>query len=502
LYGPQTVFSPDRSACTSLADMEQEWSNPGLSVHPCPCNKADNHKLQRCLDRESISADLMFGNIEGFNWDHIDDFRDEWCWPGDESETLARDMIHSDQWMLGFMGNAFTDRSEKILTKCQPYPGDSEQEAYHSPSRFVVRLQGGDIFAIHDNTQCFNSYVHMSRVRLSYFSVGKWYAEQCAHQSRDPYQWETAHQWLMKDLKRDHCIGEALEKRATQLLEIGIPYNEETTLGQLGCRFEVNPSIVLTDTFRILDHERCISTNVARSQLEDPDFNLIEWYGTKLLRWDLQDFHEVLSCSGYPHQPEQQEGLHNNNITSVVDLAGVQVDHNKYHHLQRNAASVKGDTQILPKPIVIQVQVNGHPAQALVDSGSLGDFMSSTLADQLRVKRKTLDAPLGLQLAVQGSQSKINTTTEARLQYQGINSTRHFNIINLNSYDIILGTPWLYQHKVCIGLNPSQIIVGCGHLEPIHKGQDTKLMVYALSTDEQWVETARAVLHQHAELLC
>jgi Reverse transcriptase (RNA-dependent DNA polymerase)/Retroviral aspartyl protease len=128
--------------------------------------------------------------------------------------------------------------------------------------------------------------------------------------------------------------------------------------------------------------------------------------------------------------------------------------------------------------------------------------MSSTLANQLRVKRKTLDTPLGLQLAVQGSWSKINTTTEARLQCQGINSTRHFDIINLNSYDITLGMPWLYQHKVCIGLNPSQIIVGCDHPELIHKGQDTKLMVYALSIDEQWVETVRAVLHQHAEPLC
>jgi hypothetical protein len=155
----------------------------------------------------------------------------------------------------------------------------------------------------------------------------------------------------MNDLKRDHCIGEALEKRVTQLLEIGIPYNEETTSGKLGCWFKVNPSIVLTDTFWILDCERCISTNIAWSQLEDPEFNLIEWY----LRWDLQDFYKVLSCFGYPLQPEQQEGLHNNNVTSFVDLAGVQVDCNKYHHLQRNAASAKGDMRILPKPIVIQV---------------------------------------------------------------------------------------------------------------------------------------------------
>jgi hypothetical protein len=62
--------------------------------------------------------------------------------------------------------------------------------------------------------------------------------------------------------------------------------------------------------------------------------------------------------------------------------------------------------------------------------------------------------------------------------------------------------PWLYQHKVCIGLNPSQIIISCDNPELIHKGQITKLMVHALSTDEQLVETARAALHRHAEPLC
>jgi hypothetical protein len=113
-------------------------------------------------------------------------------------------------------------------------------------------------------------------------------------------------------------------------------------------------------------------------------------------------------------------------IPDSLDLSGIQVDRNKYPNLQRNASLVKGGSRILPKPIVLQVKINGQPARALVDSGSLGDFMSTTLADQLKVKKVTLNAPLGLQLAVQGSRS------------------RHFDIINLNSYDIILGTPWLF----------------------------------------------------------
>ena len=93
----------------------------------------------------------------------------------------------------------------------------------------------------------------------------------------------------------------------------------------------------------------------------------------------------------------------------VLELEGIQVNKNKYPALQRNTAQVKGNQRVLPKPIVVKVAVNGHPAQALLDSGSLGDFMSSTLADQLGVEKTTLEAPLALQLAVQGSRSKVNS---------------------------------------------------------------------------------------------
>ena len=87
----------------------------------------------------------------------------------------------------------------------------------------------------------------------------------------------------------------------------------------------------------------------------------------------------------------------------TIELSGIHVDKGKYPALQRNAAHVKGNQRVLPKPIVVKVNVNGHPARALLDSGSLGDFMSTTLADQLEVKKMLLDIPLSLQLAVQGS---------------------------------------------------------------------------------------------------
>jgi hypothetical protein len=322
--------------------------------------------------------------------------------------------------------------------------------------------------------------------------AGKWYAGQCAHQQLDPYEWETAHKWLMTDLRRDHCMGNVLERRATELLEIGAPYDEESGLDTLDNRFEVSPSIMLDDTFRILDRARCISMDIARNHLEDPEFNLIEWYGTELLKIDLQESpsQAILSCTKYQRHDEidndntkYEPGPEDKASLENLNLASIQVDRNRYPHLQGNAASVvKGNTRILHKPAVPQVKINGHPEpeRALVDTGSLRGLMSSKLADQVKIKKSTLHIPLQLAPAKR-SRSKVNLTTEAGLQCQNIDTQRYFEITD----------------------HPARIIIGRDDPELTQKGHDTKLMVHAMSAKEQaLVVGARADLQRQAESLC
>ena len=167
-----------------------------------------------------------------------------------------------------------------------------------------------------------------------------------------------------------------------------------------------------------------------------------------------------------------------------MELGGVQVDQNKYPALQRNSAQIKGNHRILPKPIVVVVKINGSPARALLDSSSLGYFLSSTLVGQLSIKREQLDLPLSLQLAVQGSRSKVNTRASTRLEYQGVKETRIFNIININNYDLILGTPWMYQHQICLGFNPARVVIGSNKVLAVKTGVDTKLMSAAISPED------------------
>ncbi|KAG8908259.1 hypothetical protein FRB99_008324 [Tulasnella sp. 403] len=129
-------------------------------------------------------------------------------------------------------------------------------------------------------------------------------------------------------------------------------------------------------------------------------------------------------------------------------------------NVERNASRPKDFDRLVPKAIVVTVKINGQEARALIDSGSLADFMSTRLADQLALRLQKLEKAMPVQLAVSGSRSVINSSASVHFAYQNISETRRFDIINLDNYDIILGTPFLYQHKVLIGFNPSRVAIG------------------------------------------
>ncbi len=77
--------------------------------------------------------------------------------------------------------------------------------------------------------------------------------------------------------------------------------------------------------------------------------------------------------------------------------------------VQRNTSTVKNTGLCIPKTLVIRCYINKSPICALINTESTGNFLSTTIADQLHVKKEELITPLPLQLAVQGSRSKINS---------------------------------------------------------------------------------------------
>ena len=246
--------------------------------------------------------------------------------------------------------------------------------------------------------------------------------------------------------------------------------------------------------------ERCALQN----EEETPTDVAHEWILTR--RWDdtIIGENDDVFMDDEPYTDGYDPGDDSDDNGAVIPLNGVQVDRNKYESIQRNASRIKGAAErLLPKPVVIKFTVDGRPARALVDSGSLGDFMSATLVDQLKLKRTNFEKPLGLQLAVQGSRSKINSFVNVNYSYQDIDDSRRFDVANLNDYDVILGTPWIWQHKVCVGLNPPRIMIGSDTPIPIVAGPDTKYLLgaAALTVDDN-LSSVRKDLMDYADAIC
>ena len=104
-------------------------------------------------------------------------------------------------------------------------------------------------------------------------------------------------------------------------------------------------------------------------------------------------------------------------MTNVNDLPCIELNsvETGYSEFQRNAAITRDSTRTIPQPVVATVHIEGHPARALIDTGPLANFMPVKLAEQIRVKHPTI------QLAVQGSRSKVNFGTKVCFQHQGAN---------------------------------------------------------------------------------
>ncbi|KAI9060897.1 hypothetical protein FKP32DRAFT_1577150 [Trametes sanguinea] len=106
------------------------------------------------------------------------------------------------------------------------------------------------------------------------------------------------------------------------------------------------------------------------------------------------------------------------------------------------------------------VEINGLQAYALFDSGSTTDSVSPEFAYLARVQRIPLEQQVVLQLGCAGSRSKISYGTRTELRACGVTTEHYFDIVNLDRYDCILGTPFMNGHNVILDFERRVIRVG------------------------------------------
>jgi len=294
-------------------------------------------------------------------------------------------------------------------------------------------------------------------------------------------------------------------------------------------------------TYEITDHEMGIRVHLPVSRVMTPNFNVVQWYAQQLKRIFVEMVPEFEQRKFQDDDSDDDNNSNNGQISTVmrqprvgspyptdtcnnqpsrscsvqsmimgpqeIEVFGIEIPRvvppkDCISALQQNAAMTKDFTQLIPKPIIVVVHIEGQPARALIDTGSLADFMSLNLAEQLKVPKKQLKKPLTIQLVVQGSRSKVNYGVNAQIQYQGTDYKRYFDVINLQHYDLILGTPFLFQHKIMIGFNSPRVVLGSTDPLPIEGTQVSTLESRATEIYSEQIDRAREYLLKMAKPLC
>ena len=97
------------------------------------------------------------------------------------------------------------------------------------------------------------------------------------------------------------------------------------------------------------------------------------------------------------------------------------------------------------QPISVFWEIGGIKAHCLIDSGCEGIMISPNFIRAAKIEPFLLDKPIGIQLVVTGSKSVINYGANANIKCEGKELKGYFDIINIDYYDAILGTPFLRE---------------------------------------------------------
>ncbi|KAF8221842.1 hypothetical protein L208DRAFT_1147177, partial [Tricholoma matsutake] len=88
-------------------------------------------------------------------------------------------------------------------------------------------------------------------------------------------------------------------------------------------------------------------------------------------------------------------------------------------------------------------------AVALLDSGTM-DAVSPELVCVTDLKVYKLTEQVPVQLGTRASQAKINYGTKVCIKYGHVDVKHYFDIVNINRYNVILGTVFMRKHGIVL----------------------------------------------------
>ncbi|KAG5720615.1 hypothetical protein E4T56_gene4559 [Termitomyces sp. T112] len=319
------------------------------------------------------------------------------------------------------LGNALERRLDHDLEWLQPYPGNPENILQYRGRQFTSTQTEEGLIHTWDAVWEREATIPCKWVANPSFEVGTWYGLEQSIESGAPLSRSS---WYSPTLLTDMWVW-----NAGKVLELGSPYlpSEDKIYHKIQPRFRVVREGL--GTCLVVDRQIRFVASIRAEHLENPQFDICGWYAKRVKHafpnadssiWE-EDKPFDLCCtvaagSETPISQEELMGkgdekdptLGRSEEISTLELCGQQVKQETYPAIQRNNGQAKNINRKVPKPLVIVVKLDGHPVCALLDSGSLGDFVSTTTVEQLKLRRVELSEPVPVQLAVQGSRSRNN----------------------------------------------------------------------------------------------
>ena len=96
------------------------------------------------------------------------------------------------------------------------------------------------------------------------------------------------------------------------------------------------------------------------------------------------------------------------------------------------------------------IDVAGHQAWTLWDSGSTTTGITPSFVDVAKIKVFPLSNPHILQLVTVGSQAAVNFGTYVHISTHGMSREEYVDVANFDHYDMIIGTPFMHARKVVL----------------------------------------------------
>lgn len=116
-------------------------------------------------------------------------------------------------------------------------------------------------------------------------------------------------------------------------------------------------------------------------------------------------------------------------------------------------------TQALKSTMTSTIRINGREARALFDTGTTGvNLISVNFVETHRLPTKRIDTPLKIMLAAKGSHTSSSATIDFQIEIapgREVSLTAH--ITPIHRYDIILGMPFMSEHKAILDVSNSQV---------------------------------------------